>query len=109
MVLTYHKIKWRYNVLKTLQKKLKRFIWCISNTNLITIHFSWRKWSLHLEINLTRSKFEELADSLIRRTMEPTRQALKDAGLSTSEIDEVILVGGSTRIPAVQEAVKKNW
>ena len=63
---------------------------------------------LHLEISLTRSKFEELADSLIRRTMEPTRQALKDAGLSTSEIDEVILVGGSTRIPAVQEVVKKK-
>ena len=62
---------------------------------------------LHLEISLTRSKFEELADSLIKKTMEPTRQALKDAGLSTSEIDEVILVGGSTRIPAVQEAVKK--
>ena len=62
---------------------------------------------LHLEISLTRSKFEELADSLIK-TMEPTRQALKDAGLSTSEIDEVILVGGSTRIPAVQEAVKKK-
>ena len=55
---------------------------------------------LHLEISLTRSKFEELADSLIRRTMEPTRQALKDAGLSTSEIDEVILVGGSTRYPS---------
>ena len=62
---------------------------------------------LHLEISLTRSKFEE-SDSLIRRTMEPTRQALKDAGLSTSEIDEVILVGGSTRIPAVQEVVKKK-
>ena len=64
---------------------------------------------LHLEISLTRSKFEELADSLIRRTMEPTRQALKDAGLSTSEIDEVILVGGSTRIPAVQKLLKRNW
>ena len=63
---------------------------------------------LHLEISLTRSKFEELGDSLIRRTMEPTRQALKDAGLSTSEIDEVILVGGSTRIPAVQEGIKKK-
>ncbi|SUM33298.1 molecular chaperone DnaK [Staphylococcus gallinarum] len=63
---------------------------------------------LHLEINLTRSKFEELADSLIKRTMEPTRQAMKDAGLSSSDIDEVILVGGSTRIPAVQEAVKKE-
>ena len=63
---------------------------------------------LHLEMSLSRSKFEELADSLIRKTMEPTRQALKDAGLSTSEIDEVILVGGSTRIPAVQEAVKRS-
>ena len=52
MVLTYHKIKWRYNVLKTLQKKLKRFIWCISNTNLITIHFSWRKWSITLRNQL---------------------------------------------------------
>ena len=63
---------------------------------------------LHLEVNLTRSKFEELSDSLIRRTMEPTRQAMKDAGLTNSDIDEVILVGGSTRIPAVQEAVKKK-
>ena len=62
---------------------------------------------MHLELSLTRSKFEELADSLIRRTMEPTRQAMKDAGISSSDIDEVILVGGSTRIPAVQEAVKK--
>ncbi|RWV52307.1 hypothetical protein EPU35_25290, partial [Escherichia coli] len=53
---------------------------------------------LHLEVNLTRSKFEELSDSLIRRTMEPTRQAMKDAGLTNSDIDEVILVGGSTRI-----------
>ncbi|HCZ6405961.1 TPA: Hsp70 family protein, partial [Staphylococcus aureus] len=51
---------------------------------------------------------EELSDSLIRRTMEPTRQAMKDAGLTNSDIDEVILVGGSTRIPAVQEAVKKE-
>ncbi|HDC8846781.1 TPA: Hsp70 family protein, partial [Staphylococcus aureus] len=50
----------------------------------------------------------ELSDSLIRRTMEPTRQAMKDAGLTNSDIDEVILVGGSTRIPAVQEAVKKE-
>ena len=108
MVLTYHKIKWRYNVLKTLQKKLKRFIG-VSQTQ-ISLPFisAGENGPLHLEINLTRSKFEELADSLIRRTMEPTRQALKDAGLSTSEIDEVILVGGSTRIPAVQEAVKKK-
>ncbi|MCP6711171.1 Hsp70 family protein, partial [Klebsiella pneumoniae] len=55
-----------------------------------------------------RSKFEELSDDLVRRTMEPTRQALKDAGLTSKDIDEVILVGGSTRIPAVQEAVKKE-
>lgn len=62
---------------------------------------------LHLEITLTRAKFEELSSHLVERTMGPTRQALSDAGLSTSEIDKVILVGGSTRIPAVQEAIKK--
>lgn len=61
----------------------------------------------HLEMNLTRAKFEELSAELVERTMVPTRQALKDAGLSTSEIDKIVLVGGSTRIPAVQEAVKK--
>jgi molecular chaperone DnaK len=57
--------------------------------------------------SLTRAKFEQLADSLIQRTIEPCRSALKNAGLSTSEIDEVILVGGSTRIPAIQAAVEK--
>ena len=62
---------------------------------------------LHLEVTLTRAKFEELSSNLVERTMGPTRQALSDAGLSTSEIDRVILVGGSTRIPAVQEAIKK--
>ena len=62
---------------------------------------------LHLEVTLTRAKFEELSSDLVERTMGPTRQALSDAGLSTSEIDRVILVGGSTRIPAVQEAIKK--
>ena len=56
---------------------------------------------------LTRAKFEQLADSLIQRTIDPCRSALKNAGLNTSDIDEVILVGGSTRIPAIQEAVKK--
>ncbi|KAB2338611.1 molecular chaperone DnaK [Cytobacillus depressus] len=63
---------------------------------------------LHLEINLTRAKFDELTADLVERTMGPTRQALKDAGLSPAEIDKVILVGGSTRIPAVQEAIKKE-
>ena len=61
----------------------------------------------HLEVNLTRAKFEELTADLVERTMGPTRQALSDAGLSPSEIDKVVLVGGSTRIPAVQEAVKR--
>jgi molecular chaperone DnaK len=61
----------------------------------------------HLVKTLTRAKFEQLADSLIQRTIEPCRSALKNAGLSTSEIDEVILVGGSTRIPAIQAAVEK--
>jgi len=61
----------------------------------------------HLETNLTRAKFEELSAHLVEATMEPTRQALKDSGLSVNEIDKVVLVGGSTRIPAVQEAVKK--
>ncbi|MBY6051152.1 molecular chaperone DnaK [Cytobacillus firmus] len=63
---------------------------------------------LHLEVTLSRAKFEELSGDLVERTMGPTRQALKDAGLTPSEIDKVILVGGSTRIPAVQEAIKKE-
>ncbi|MDF2722254.1 MAG: Chaperone protein DnaK, partial [Paenibacillus sp.] len=61
----------------------------------------------HLELNLTRAKFEELSNKLVERTLGPTRQALSDSGLSSSEIDKVVLVGGSTRIPAVQEAIKK--
>jgi len=61
---------------------------------------------LHLEMTLTRAKFDDLTRDLVERTKEPVRRALSDAGLSLSEIDEVILVGGSTRIPAVVEAVK---
>ncbi len=61
----------------------------------------------HLVRKLTRAKFEQLADDLVRRSMDPVKTALKDAGLSTSEIDEVILVGGSTRIPKIQEEVEK--
>ncbi|WP_350299515.1 molecular chaperone DnaK [Peribacillus frigoritolerans] len=63
---------------------------------------------LHLDVTMTRAKFDELSAGLVERTMGPTRQALKDAGLSASEIDKVILVGGSTRIPAVVEAIKKE-
>jgi molecular chaperone DnaK len=62
----------------------------------------------HLDVTLTRAKFEELTQSLVEATMGPTERALKDAGLKASDIDKVILVGGSTRIPAVQEAIKKR-
>ncbi|MGB0427723.1 MAG: molecular chaperone DnaK [Flavobacteriales bacterium] len=61
----------------------------------------------HLVVKLSRAKFEQLADSLIQRSIEPCRKAMDDAGLSNSDIDEVILVGGSTRIPAIQDVVKK--
>jgi len=61
----------------------------------------------HLVKTLTRAKFEQLADTLVKRSMEPVAKALKDAGLSISDIDEVILVGGSTRIPRIQEEVEK--
>ena len=61
----------------------------------------------HLVKTLTRAKFEQLCDSLIQATIEPCRKALRDAGLQTSDIDEVLLVGGSTRIPAVQQIVEK--
>ncbi|TWI56392.1 molecular chaperone DnaK [Halalkalibacter nanhaiisediminis] len=61
----------------------------------------------HLELSLSRAKFEELSSDLVERTLEPTRRALADSGLSASEIDKIVLVGGSTRIPAVQEAIKK--
>lgn len=95
--------------LKDAAEKAKKDLSGVSQTQ-ISLPFisAGESGPLHLEINLTRSKFEELADSLIKRTMEPTRQAMKDAGLSNSDIDEVILVGGSTRIPAVQDAVKKE-
>ncbi|EJN2096359.1 molecular chaperone DnaK [Listeria monocytogenes] len=63
---------------------------------------------LHLEVTLTRAKFDELTHDLVERTIAPTRQALKDANLSASDIEQVILVGGSTRIPAVQETIKKE-
>ena len=63
---------------------------------------------VHLENTLTRAKFDELTRHLVEKTLVPTRQALKDAGLTPSDINQVILVGGSTRIPAVQEAIKKE-
>ena len=61
----------------------------------------------HLDVTLTRAKFDELTADLVEATIEPMRKALKDAGLTVDQVNKVILVGGSTRIPAVQEAVKK--
>lgn len=61
----------------------------------------------HLQLKLTRAKFEALIDDILRRTLEPCRQALKDAGLAANQIDEVVLVGGSTRIPKIQQLVKE--
>ncbi|MGB3989992.1 MAG: molecular chaperone DnaK [Acetivibrionales bacterium] len=77
-----------------------------SNINLpfITADASGPK---HLDMTLTRATFDELTADLVEKTMEPTRQAIKDAGLTPDKIDKILLVGGSTRIPAVQEAVKK--
>ncbi|WP_100372236.1 molecular chaperone DnaK [Bacillus sp. FJAT-45037] len=61
----------------------------------------------HLELSLSRAKFEEISSDLVERTLGPTRRAMQDAGLSASEIDKIVLVGGSTRIPAVQSAIKQ--
>ena len=61
----------------------------------------------HMDVTLTRAKFDELTADLVEKTMGPTRQAMKDAGLTAAEIDRVLLVGGSTRIPAVQEAIRR--
>ena len=61
----------------------------------------------HLDITLTRAQFDKLSEDLIEKTMGPTRQAMKDAGLNPNDVDRVLLVGGSTRIPAVQNAIKK--
>ena len=61
----------------------------------------------HLDLNLSRAKFNELTADLVEKTMGPVRQALSDSGLSIDKIDKVLMVGGSSRIPAVQEAVKK--
>ncbi len=77
-----------------------------SNINLPFISMS-ADGPLHMNVDLTRAKFDQLTESLVNATVEPVKKAMQDAGLSASEIDQVILVGGSTRIPAVQAAVKK--
>ncbi|MFL2493531.1 MAG: molecular chaperone DnaK [Candidatus Thalassarchaeum sp.] len=62
----------------------------------------------HLDMSISRAKFEDLTADLIKRTMKPTRRAMKDAGVKSGDIDKILLVGGSTRIPAVQEAIEKE-
>lgn len=94
--------------LKEAAEKAKKDLSGVGQTNInlpfITADASGPK---HLDINLTRAKFEELIKDLIEATEGPVNQALKDAGISANELNKVLLVGGSTRVPAVQEAVKK--
>jgi molecular chaperone DnaK len=77
-----------------------------SNINLPFISMS-ADGPLHMNVDLTRPKFDQLTEKLVQATVEPVRKAMEDSGLSASELDQIILVGGSTRIPAVQAAVKK--
>ena len=94
--------------LKEAAEKAKIELSGVTSTNInlpfITADASGPK---HLDLTLTKAKFDELTDDLVEKTMEPVRKALSDAGLSPSQVDKILLVGGSTRIPAVQEAVKK--
>ncbi len=95
--------------LKDAAEKAKKDLSGVSSTQISLPFISGgANGPLHLETTLSRAKFESLTSDLVERTMGPTRQSMKDAGLSNSDIDEVILVGGSTRIPAVQEAIKKE-
>ena len=84
--------------------KIERVTQTSINLPFITADASGPK---HLDTSLTRAKFDELTADLVEKTMGPTRQALSDAGLSPNEVDKILMVGGSTRIPAVQEAIKK--
>lgn len=94
--------------LKEAAEKAKKELSTVTTTNInlpfITMNQDGPK---HLDVTLSRAKFDELTADLVDGTMGPVRQALADAGLSASDIDKVLLVGGSTRIPAVQDAVKK--
>jgi len=95
--------------LKDAAEKAKKDLSSVSQTQ-ISLPFitAGEAGPLHLEMTLTRAKFDELTSDLVEKTMVPVRKALQDADFSASDIDKVILVGGSTRIPAVQEAIKKE-
>ena len=94
--------------LKEAAEKAKKELSSTMSTN-INLPFitATQSGPLHLNVDITRAKFDELTSSLVDKSLEPVREALKDAGLQPSDIEKVILVGGSTRIPAVQDAVKK--
>ncbi len=93
--------------LKDAAEKAKKELSSVKETN-INLPFitQTEDGPKHLDVDITRAKFNEITEDLVQKTMEPSQTALDDADLSPSEIDEVILVGGSTRIPAVQDAVK---
>ncbi|MCM3738689.1 molecular chaperone DnaK [Oceanobacillus luteolus] len=95
--------------LKDAAEKAKKELSGVSQTQ-ISLPFitAGESGPLHLEMSLSRAKFEELSSELVERTIVPTRKALSDAGFSASDIDKVLLVGGSTRIPSVQEAIKRE-
>lgn len=101
--------KMAYQRLKDAAEKAKKELSSATTTQ-ISLPFisAGPSGPLHLDMTLTRAKFDELTSHLVEKTMGPVRQALKDANLTPDDIDKVILVGGSTRIPAVQEAVKRE-
>ena len=95
--------------LKEAAEKAKKELSSATSTNITLpfIYVSEQTGPLNMEVDLTRAKFEQLTAHLVERTIEPMKKAMADAGVSNSDIEKVVLVGGSTRIPAVQEAVKK--
>ncbi len=95
--------------LKDSAEKAKKDLSGVTNTQISLPFISQgEEGPLHLEVNLTRAKFEDLIRDLVESTLEPVRKALKDAKLKASDIDKIIFVGGSTRIPMVQELIKKE-
>ena len=94
--------------LREAAEKAKKELSGVTSTNIMLPYITaYANGPKNMDINLTRAKFDELTADLVEKTMGPTKQAMKDAGLTPEKIDKVLLVGGSTRIPAVQEAVKR--
>ena len=94
--------------LREAAEKAKKELSSVTSTNIMLPYITAdANGPKNMDITLSRAKFDELTADLVERTMGPTRQAMKDAGLTPDKIDKILLVGGSTRIPAVQEAVKK--